>query len=151
MKRIFIFIFLIVFIGFQGCLEYYTCNQLRESGLIFNVKYTGKETPSRLIFAADNVKMDTLWNSKEGNISLLPLELNDTTTRFLFFHASASSSVIIYHSFPDPEFHGVNCGITPKYEIHNIEFTPSPIDSIVIINKIVSNDLANPNITVYYH
>ncbi len=143
----------------MSCLDNTSCGENTDAGLIFTFyKVTETNGQKKLTRNNDNVVVfesgnleDTVYAySSEDTLRILPLQLNDTITSYVFKKDSVMDQVEFYHTLPEAGLIDMNCGFTPIHTLTSGTFTNNYIDSIYIVYPEVSNDIFQANVYIFY-
>ena len=101
------------------------------------------------IITAQGIGLDSLlYNEASMSDMLLPLTINDTT-RYIVWFDSKSDSIIFVHETTQ-KYASMESGFYFEYKLKSIRFTQNRIDSVRIIDSLVTTKW-NENIKLYLH
>lgn len=110
---------------------------------------TSAVTVSASTMVRDNIVYDTVYNAMSNLKSLsLPLSYSTKTTYIIHYTDLLMDKIEVTHK-PKPFVSEVECGVLMYHEIENIEYTRNVLDSIVIVNKDITNE-EKTNFHIYY-
>ncbi len=145
-------LYIIVWVIFVlwGCHPEKECNKSTVAGVNFGlVKQPASTTTGFIITPAQRLN-DTLYATGKDFLRTLPLATSDNKTVFWFIPSTGQSDTLVVFHTMKLEFMDENCGFVPEFTIDSIAYTNINIDTILLINKLVTTDLRNENIKLVY-
>jgi hypothetical protein len=133
-----------------GCHPEKECNKSTVAGVNFGlVKQPASTTTGFIITPAQRLN-DTLYSTGKDFLRSLPLVTSDNKTVFWFVPSTGEpDTLVVYHTMT-LEFMDENCGFVPEFTIDTIMYSTNQIDTVLLINKLVTTDLRNENVKLVY-
>ena len=110
---------------------------------------TSEITVSASTMIRDSIEYDTIYNAISNINSLsLPLSYSTKTTYIIHYTDLLMDKIEVTHR-PIPFVSEIECGVLIFHEIEDIQYTTNALDSIVIVNKEITNE-ERTNFHIYY-
>lgn len=110
---------------------------------------TSTITVSASTMVRDNIEYDTVYNAISDVKSLsLPLSYSNKTTYIIHYTDLLMDKIEVTHR-PIPFVSEIECGVLMFHEIESIQYTTNALDSVVIVNKDITNE-ERTNFHIYY-
>lgn len=158
-------VMLCVVLFLSSCVEDDTCGENTITGIIVSVKNSGSDDATDTDALNQNAVSDwkicpagdtTVFVAKSTDYQFgIPLDLEDTTIQLVFYIKDNGGVYLndtlrfVYHQ-TDMKLVSVACGFAPEFEITEGQHGVSVLDSVVLEELVVSNDLSINNVTLYY-